>query len=311
MKMKRRIMVSSAALACSACLALGFGFVSSANETETETTMASTVYLNVRDAANTNGNILGVLSPNESVAVTGITDGWYNVVYNGQAAYAYQEFLNFEGSSADGDVENGKETDMISTVYLNVRSNPNTSSTILDVLSPQQKVQVTGKTNGWYKVKHNGHAGFVYADFLDFIRAGSEQPTETEFQELSMTTNMGINFRSGPSTNDSIIGSFAKGTILTVIGTENDWFKVDYNGKKGYVYSQYMSEGAMTYENEGAVLTVIAPNGANLRTNSTMDARVMSVVPHGAQVVVVDYENGWYRVNYNEDYGCIKAELLQ
>ena len=43
----------------------------------------------------------------------------------------------------------------------------------------------------------------------------------------------------------------------------------------------------------------------NIRTNSSMDARVIKVVPEGAKVTVIDYENGWYRVDYDYDAGYL------
>lgn len=305
MKLKRMIATSGVALACSICLALGVGFMSLAKEDASETTMAATTYLNVRDTAGTNGEILGVLSPKESVPVTGITNGWYHVTYKGQAAYAYQQYLNFEGSEADGDVPNGKETDMISTVYLNVRKEATTNSQVLDVLAPQQKVQVTGKADGWYKVKHNNQAGYVYAYYLDFIKS------DGGFEQKTMTANAGVNFRQGPSTDTAIIGSFAKGTSMTVVGAEGEWSKVSHNGTVGYVYTQYLADGKVDYSKEGKEMTVTAKAGLNLRTNSSTTARVMSVIPNGSKVKVLDYENGWYRVDYKGDAGCVSAEYLK
>ena len=44
-----------------------------------------------------------------------------------------------------------------------------------------------------------------------------------------------LNVRSGPSTSNEIIGSFKINDTVEILGKSNDWYKVDYKGKQGYV----------------------------------------------------------------------------
>lgn len=53
--------------------------------------------------------------------------------------------------------------------------------------------------------------------------------------------NDGLNQRSGPGTNYSILQAFPKGTILNVESVENGWVKCTYNSKTGYVSAQYLN----------------------------------------------------------------------
>lgn len=55
---------------------------------------------------------------------------------------------------------------------------------------------------------------------------------------LTITGN-NVNLRSAASTNSDVIGSLSKGTTVTKLGEEGDWYKVDANGKTGYVSSQF------------------------------------------------------------------------
>ena len=307
MKLKKMLQTSAAVMAFSVCLVLGAGFTSYA--AENETSMAATDYLNVRSGAGTGYRILGVLSPGEAVTVTGVSDGWYHVTYEGKPGYVYQKWLNFEGSSADGDVENGKETDMKSTVYLNVREQANTDSQILGVLSPGDKIQVTGKNGSWYKVKYEGKKAFVYADYLTFITEESGSTNSNGFEEREMTTTVGVNFRSGPSTDSKIIGGFAKGTVVTAIGAENGWYKVRHNGTEGYVSDAYLIDGKVNYAAEGETLTTTA--AVNLRTSGSTSARVILTIPKGSKVKVNSSENGWYNVEYDGQAGFVYAQYVK
>lgn len=310
MNFKKRISQMGTVLASSFCIAAGIGFISSAADAS-QTTMAATDYVHVRNAAGMNGTILGVLSPEESIPVVGIKDGWYQVKYKDQTAYVYQQYLNFEGSSADGDVADGKETDMQATGNVYVRNAAGMNGKILGVLAPGEKVQVTGKTNGWYKVKYNGNPGYVYGHYLNFIGAAAESGSVASGENgTNMVATVAVNVRSAASNNGSVIGVLDKGENILSYGTENGWYKVKYNGKDGYVWNNFLAPvGNSDKSQAGKVLTTTA--NVNLRTNSSTDARIIRVVPKGAQVTVIDYENGWYRVDYDNDAGCIYGEYLK
>ncbi len=51
-----------------------------------------------------------------------------------------------------------------------------------------------------------------------------------------------LNLRQGPGVNQSIIGKIPNGTKVKMISTNNKkWYKVQYNGKTGYVNSYYIT----------------------------------------------------------------------
>lgn len=51
----------------------------------------------------------------------------------------------------------------------------------------------------------------------------------------------GLNHRSGPGTEYSVLQAFPKGTILNIEGVENGWVKCTYNSKTGYVSAQFLN----------------------------------------------------------------------
>lgn len=51
----------------------------------------------------------------------------------------------------------------------------------------------------------------------------------------------GLNVRSGPGSSYEKVASLANGNKVTILGSENGWYKVDYgNGKTGYVSADYV-----------------------------------------------------------------------
>lgn len=66
----------------------------------------------------------------------------------------------------------------------------------------------------------------------------------SEGTKLKVTTNnSNLNIRSGPSTNDEIVGKAARHEIITLLRKENDqwWFVKTDDGEEGYCYTQYLT----------------------------------------------------------------------
>lgn len=66
----------------------------------------------------------------------------------------------------------------------------------------------------------------------------------TEGAKLKVTTNnSNLNIRSGPGTNDEIVGKAARHEIITLLRKENDqwWFVKTDDGEEGYCYTQYLT----------------------------------------------------------------------
>ena len=51
----------------------------------------------------------------------------------------------------------------------------------------------------------------------------------------------GVNVRSGPGTTYAVLGSAPKGAKYTVTGQSGSWYKINFNGKTGYISSVYLS----------------------------------------------------------------------
>jgi hypothetical protein len=66
----------------------------------------------------------------------------------------------------------------------------------------------------------------------------------SEGAKLKVTTNRSnLNIRSGPSTEDSIVGKAARHEIVSLVRKENDqwWFIKTDAGEEGYSFTQYLT----------------------------------------------------------------------
>ena len=120
------------------------------------------------------GSVIATLSQGTTVAVTNNSSEWYKVIVDGKEGYVSGSYLT--GTTAtDFSVGSGKIT-CSSTV--NLRSEANTSSSILASLSNGTAVTITGVSGGWYKVSVNGKTGYVHPDYVQ-VNGGSSASTGT------------------------------------------------------------------------------------------------------------------------------------
>lgn len=129
-------------------------------------TMYATTEVYVRNAAGTDGAILGSLSTGNTVSVSGYTNNnWIRITYNGHTGYVSSDYLSW----------NAPVTAMGGTMYVtniqaNVRSYYSTDADVLGTLGYGDDVTVTGYTpNNWIRISYKGYTGYVYGDLLSWI----------------------------------------------------------------------------------------------------------------------------------------------
>lgn len=69
----------------------------------------------------------------------------------------------------------------------------------------------------------------------------TEQPAAADGQSVWTSTG-GVNLREEPNTDCKILTMLEEGTMLTLLGEENGWAQVEYDGQQGYVSTEYITD---------------------------------------------------------------------
>lgn len=232
-----------------------------------------------RSTASVSGSILGVIPMGTTVSVTGIDSGWYQLSYNGKTGYMRSDYITVTGAaSAAAPSQNTQEESKpaekteaeqegkagtVNNNYVNFRTGPATTYSVIRMLNTGTLVTVLGESNGWAKISYNGKTGYMSSQYITLSTAETSAPSvstpeaeqpaapatgttaETsaveEMQEQGKVTGSYVNFRTGPSTNYSVIATLARGTSVEILGKATGWYKVRYNGSVGYMSSDYVS----------------------------------------------------------------------
>lgn len=156
--------------------------------------------------------------------------------------------------------------------------------------------------------------------------AGNETPAEGTAEQppveqppaqtgpLYATATTTVNVRSSDSENAEKMGKVAGGTKLEVTEQRaNGWSKVVFEGKEGYIKSEYLQVVASGESAEGttAVGSVTASANVNVRASASETADKLGVLAGGDSAELLGEEGEWCRIKYGGQVGYVKTEYIQ
>lgn len=134
----------------------------------------------------------------------------------------------------------------VDATSLRMRSQPSTSSSIVATAQNKECVVVLSKTGQWYQVSYNLQEGYMHEDYLD---VATKENAELGYGKIG---GSGVNLRSGPSTSHKVVAVSDGSTPCYIIGINEGWYKVLYNGKTCYIRSDFVTLTEIPYENKAS-----------------------------------------------------------
>jgi len=121
------------------------------------------------------------------------------------------------------------------------------------------------------------------------------------------TVERSVNFRSAPSTGSSVYQLISKGSTVDILEKVNSyWLKVSYNGKVGYVSTDYISGSATPSTGNGTVT-----KSANFRSAPSTDSSVYRLLKTGTTFQVLSKVNNyWLHISVGGQQGYISTDYV-
>mgnify|MGYP001582329639 CR=1 FL=1 len=274
--------------------------------------------VNLRETASWSGNILHVVKSGESVNLISTSGDFSKVQHNGKTGYIPTKYIsgaNNGGNSGSSTTNNKKVTESV-----NLRETASWSGNIIHVIKSGETVNVLSTSGDFSKVQHNGKTGYIPAKYVGEASNGGGTVTppasSVDIEVMNKTgkvVNLSagdtLNVRSGTNSNTALLGKLSAGSTVKITGRDKitGWFRIDFNGKTGYVgdhYIQIVSEQAsVTYKKTTANL--------NMRTGPSTSNSIITKIPEGTVVKVISSSNGWDYVEYDGQKGyCSNSYLV-
>ena len=124
--------------------------------------------------------------------------------------------------------------------YVNVRDNPSEEEgEIIGKLYDDSVGTFIEEANGWYKIKSGSVEGYVKAEYCVTGDDAVELAKQVGKRIATVTTTT-LKVRSGPSTDDEVLGLVPIEDELVVTEELDDWVKVSIEEGDGYVSRDYV-----------------------------------------------------------------------
>ena len=125
---------------------------------------------------------------------------------------------------------------------------------------------------------------------------------------IGFITGSSVRLRSGANTDSNIVDTTNKGEVVVVVSKHDEWYKVIYDLKEGYIHSDYVN--ASKSGNAELGYGKINGNDVNLRSGAgTSYSRVVQG-DKGDKVYIVGIDNGWYKVIFKNKVCYIRSDFV-
>ena len=314
--------------------------------------------LRVRQAPSTSALTIGYLLGGQEVEITGESGEWYKINFNGKVGYSHKDYITkisngSSGSSGSSNNNNGstvteKDGTVDATDGLRVREGAGTNTKILGVLNHGSVVKIVDTNGSWYKIKYGSGYGYVHKDYVTIKTSSNNNNTQEKPDNKPevvvkkgevYNTGSNLRVRSAANTNSIVLGYLVDGTKVDIIGSEGNWYKINFKDKTGFVSKDYvrlLDEKPTTPvvppvtpevpdvpedkpqipdekpEENLKVISIGAVNVSNLnvRSGAGTSYAIKGSVTINHIVEIVGEENGWYKIKYKDNTAYVSSKYI-
>ncbi|KHE68430.1 SH3 domain-containing protein, partial [Halobacillus sp. BBL2006] len=118
-----------------------------------------------------------------------------------------------------------------------------------------------------------------------------------------------LNVRSGPGTNYEKIGQVHSNDTYSIVETKEDWVKIDWNSKKGWVAKWMVT---ITKEQNASVSSTFTAkvNYLRIRSEAGLGGVIKGYLMKGDQVKVEKQKGKWYSIKSEGKKGWVHGDYL-
>ncbi|MDD7796171.1 C40 family peptidase [Clostridium sp. 'White wine YQ'] len=138
-------------------------------------------------------------------------------------------------------------------------------------------------------------------------------------QVINVSTNLRV--RSGAGASYSIIGYLVNGQTFSILGSEGDWYNIQYDGRSGYVSKDYVKEvssgGVVTTptnniissSSKGEVVNI--SSSLRIRSSNSTNSSVVGYLNNGQTFDIKGKSGDWYSIQANGISGYVHKDYVK
>lgn len=219
------------------------------------------VRFRAKASAEESSEVLGKIKKGTIVEILEETTGWYKVEYDGQTGYINSTYLEKveETQTENKDttpeptpeepVTNNTETTYKTSEKVQIRLMPLINSNVISTLDKNADCTVITTAGSWSYIETSTVKGWILSTKLigSTTQTSSTTQTENTAQTKKGYVNTStINVRKEPSTTAELVTTLNLNTEVTILEEKGDWYLVEINGEKVYIYKELLSDSKVT-----------------------------------------------------------------
>lgn len=154
---------------------------------------------------------------------------------------------------------------------------------------------------GYSKAYHMLGSSLTLAILLALTLYGNSSLPAKSSQSVTVSVQEAAIY-SYSNTNSKVLDQLGSGSILSVLGDDGNWYRVRY-GNTGYIHnSQIKLEG----DNKAQIIT---PQGSNFRSGPSMGSNILTVLPKGSQLIILERSGEWNKALYERSGYIQKSQV--
>ena len=216
--------------------------------------------------------------------------------------YSYAVHIKDKNSDEALDASISKEITINPPVYYNVSEyNDSLESALNKQMNIRGTKPQTTSNGRWVNATKDQVKQYIDPDrFLQF------KPDE-KTDKVGRVTSDTLNLRTGPGVSYEKIGQTTKGKVHQILSEKNGWYMIELDGCEGWVSGAYLSFKEDRYLRSIQVVV----NSLNLRKAADVKSDIVSKVLKGQVYIVLEEENGWYKINHGGKIGWVSGDCTK
>ncbi|MEG0639936.1 MAG: SH3 domain-containing protein [Clostridia bacterium] len=228
--------------------------------------------LNLRSDALPGSNVIGRIPKGATIIITQQLAAWSQTTYGGQQGYVMNAYLTFRQGKPQEEAEGDTAVVNTASGSLNLRTEPSRSAGVIASIPQYATVSVQQRGAAWCAIGYQGYFGYVMTEFLSF-RENTPAPTGSISPNPTLTPE-----------------------LPKVEGTPQPTVTNEPQATPPALQTAYVAT---------------ASGSLNLRVRAEGNSPIITKMPQGAAVSVLNHGQQWCLVRYDGLDGYAMTEFLR
>ncbi|MCB2293915.1 SH3 domain-containing protein, partial [Clostridium algoriphilum] len=216
-----------------------------------------------------------------------------------------------------------KQSGVTTANNVSIRTGAGTNYYVQGSLNNGANVTILGTANNFYKISYSGRTGYISAQYVKIVSKPvavvNTSQTVVYKKQSGVTTANNVSIRTGAGTNYYVQGSLNNGANVAILGTANNFYKISYSGKTGYISAQYVKivskpvvvavkQPTVVYTTQYGLTTA---NSLNVRSGAGTNYSTLGYMGINTNVIMLGEENNFYKILYNDKTSYISVMYVR